>query len=328
MNWFSWFWFSPNTFRQFKWANQEMLWLLILIPLLFFLKWVFVIQKKSYISLSINQIPNAGSRWVWLRFSIPLFFSLGLCTLILAMSRPQLPKPEKDAYGNGIDIALGIDVSESMLASDLKPDRLSVSKTLAIDFLKKRKQDRVALVAFAGEALTLCPLTTDYTELSQKLGSLNSEMISSSGTALGLALGTCINKVRDTEGDSKVVILISDGEDKGGKIGPEIAADLALTMGIRVYTIFIGNNAESNKLNPSLMKLIAQKSKGKFFRATDAKVLQNIFTEIDLLEKNRMEETGQKPMDDHYYAYLTWSLVFFLMALFLDKSLLGNIMED
>ncbi len=326
--WFSLFWFKPSTFGSFHWANPYFLWLLIAIPLLFFLKWVFGSHRKNTISLSIDNIKDTTNYISNLRYLIPFFFTLGMAMLIFAMARPQLENTAENNYGSGIDIALAIDISESMTAKDLTPNRLEAAKKIAINFLKKRKQDRVALVAFAGETTSLSPLTTDYEVLINQLQNLNVSMIKTSGTALGMALASCINKLRDVPGKSKVAILISDGDNSTGSIDPEIALELAKTFGIRVYTIAIGKDAEVEKVDFKIMNLLATGSKGKFFKAGDNAVLQKIFENIDSLEKTRFEFSGEKSMIDHYYAYLNWSIVFILLSLFLSKSFLGNILED
>jgi Ca-activated chloride channel homolog len=326
--WFSFFWFKPSTLNAFEWANPLFLWLLFAIPLLFFFKWVFGSHQKNTISLSIENIKTGTNYFSGLRHLIPFFFTLGMLMLILAMARPQLENTAADNYGSGIDIALAIDISESMLAKDLNPNRLEAAQKIAIDFLKKRKQDRVALVAFAGETTSLSPLTSDYEVLINQLQNLNPQMIKTSGTALGMALASCINKLRDVPGKSKVAILISDGDNTAGSIDPEIALELAKTFGIRVYTIAIGKNSAEDKVDLRTMNLLATGSKGQFFKASDNAVLEKIFQKIDALEKTRFEYSAEKNMIDHYYAYLNWSIVFILFSLFLSKSFFGNILED
>jgi Ca-activated chloride channel homolog len=327
-DWFSFYWFKPSTITAFEWGNSYFLWLLLAIPLLFFLKWVFGSHQKNTISLSIENLRETTNYFAWLRYTIPFFFTLGMCMLILAMARPQLENTTADNYGNGIDIALAIDISESMTAKDLIPNRLEAAKKIAIDFLRKRKQDRVALVAFAGETTSLSPLTTDYEVLTNQLQNLNTSMIKTSGTALGMALASCINKLRDVPGKSKVAILISDGDNTAGSIDPEIALELAKTFGIRVYTIAIGKDSDVEKVDLKTMNLLATGSKGQFFKATDNTVLEKVFEKIDALEKTRFEFSGEKAMIDHYYTYLNWSIFFILLSLFLSKSFFGNILED
>lgn len=326
--WFSLHWFKPSTIGSFQWANPYFLWLLLAIPLLFFLKWVFGSHRKNTISLSIDNLKDTTNYISNLRYLIPFFFTLGMAMLIFAMARPQLENTADNNYGSGIDIALAIDISESMTAKDLAPNRLEAAKKIAINFLKKRKQDRVALIAFAGETTSLSPLTTDYEVLTNQLQNLNTSMIKTSGTALGMALASCINKLKDVPGKSKVAILISDGDNSAGSIDPEIALELAKTFGIRVYTIAIGKDSEVEKIDFKIMNLLATGSKGQFFKAGDNAVLQKIFEKIDTLEKTRFEFSGEKSKIDHYYAYLNWSIVFILLSLFLSKSFLGNILED
>ncbi|MGL4632552.1 MAG: vWA domain-containing protein [Leadbetterella sp.] len=328
MNWFSLKWFLPQTFQSFEWGNLLLLWLLLFVPIMFFLKWVFRANSRNIVSLSIGSLKKNISYFSWLRHLIPFFFTLGVICVILAIARPQLEDEESDNYAKGIDIVLGIDISDSMLEQDLRPNRLEAAKRIAIDFLKNQKQDRIALVAFAGEATTISPLTMDYEQLIQYIDGLNPSIIKTSGTALGQALGSCINKLRDVPGKSKVAILISDGDNTVGSIGPETATELAKTFGIRVYTIAIGQNIGTEHADFPMLKSIATGTQGQFFKATDSKILKGIFEKISTLEKTRFEFIGQKDVIDYYYVYLNWAIVFFLTSLFLSKSFFGNILED
>ncbi|MCP9770740.1 VWA domain-containing protein [Lacihabitans sp. LS3-19] len=328
MKWFSLKWFTSAALQKFEWANAYYFWLLLLIPGLFFLKWVFKSQKKQNLILSINNISIQASMFVWLRYLVPFFYVLGIFCLILALARPQLVNQDNEKYAEGIDIALAIDISDSMLAKDLQPNRLEAAKNIGIEFISGRMNDRIALVAFAGETTTLSPLTTDYSMLKEYLKSLNTSIIKTSGTAIGLALSSCINKLRDVPGKSKIAILISDGDNTTGSIDPEIAIELAKTFGIRVYTIAIGENSGEEKIDEKTLKMMAEKTDGQFFRANDNNALTKIFTKINLLEKTIFKDQGIKDVSDYYYIYLNWSIVFFLISLFLKFTFLGNILED
>jgi Ca-activated chloride channel family protein len=328
MKWFSLKWFTATTLQKFEWANAYYFWLLLLIPLLFFLKWVFKSQKKQNLILSINHISIQASMFVWLRHLVPFFYVLGIFCLILALARPQLVNQDNEKYAEGIDIALAIDISDSMLARDLQPNRLEAAKNIGKEFISGRINDRIALVAFAGETTTLSPLTTDYAMLKEYLKSLNTSIIKTSGTAIGLALSSCINKLRDVPGKSKIAILISDGDNTTGSIDPEIAIELAKTFGIRVYTIAIGENSGIEKIDEKTLKMMAEKTDGLFFRANDNNALTKIFTKINLLEKTIFKDQGIKDVSDYYYIYLNWAIVFFLISLFLKFTFLGNILED
>jgi Ca-activated chloride channel homolog len=328
MIWYSFNWFSAVTLRKFEWANPYFFWLFSLIPILFFLKWVFKSQKKQTLVLSVSNISIQASLFVWLRFLVPFFYILGIMCLVLALARPQLVNQNKEKYAEGIDIALAIDISDSMLAEDLQPNRLEAAKIIGKEFIEGRLNDRIALVAFAGETTTLSPLTTDYDLLKEYLNSLNTSLIKTSGTAIGLALSSCINKLRDVPSKSKIAIIISDGDNTTGSIDPEIAIELAKTFGIRVYTIAIGKNSGEEKIDEKTLKMLAEKADGQFFRATDNNALSKIFNRINLLEKTIFKDQGIKDVSDYYYIYLNWSILFFLISLFLKFTFLGNILED
>ncbi|MCF8323719.1 MAG: VWA domain-containing protein [Leadbetterella sp.] len=328
MIWYSFNWFSVTALRKFEWANPYFFWLFLLIPVLFFLKWVFKSQKKQSLVLSISNLSFQASLFVWLRFLVPFFYILGIVCFVLALARPQLVNQNKEKYAEGIDIALAIDISDSMLAKDLQPNRLEAAKNIGKEFVEGRANDRIALVAFAGETTTLSPLTTDYELLKEYLNSLNTSLIKTSGTAIGMALSSCINKLRDVPSKSKIAIIISDGDNTTGAIAPEIAIELAKTFGIRVYTIAIGKNSGEEVIDEKTLKMLAEKADGQFFRATDNDALSKIFNRINLLEKTIFKDQGIKDVSDYYYIYLNWSILFFLISLFLKFTFLGNILED
>ncbi|OYU66162.1 MAG: hypothetical protein CFE22_10580 [Cytophagaceae bacterium BCCC1] len=328
MIWYSFNWFSVATLRKFEWANPYFFWLFLLIPVLFFLKWVFKSQRKQSLVLSVSNLSFQASLFVWLRYLVPFFYILGIVCLVLALARPQLVNQNKEKYAEGIDIALAIDISDSMLAKDLQPNRLEAAKNIGKEFVEGRANDRIALVAFAGETTTLSPLTTDYELLKEYLNSLNTSLIKTSGTAIGMALSSCINKLRDVPSKSKIAIIISDGDNTTGAIAPEIAIELAKTFGIRVYTIAIGKNSGEEVIDEKTLKMLAEKADGQFFRATDNDALSKIFSRINLLEKTIFKDQGIKDVSDYYYIYLNWSILFFLISLFLKFTFLGNILED
>ncbi len=328
MIWYSFNWFSVATLRKFEWANPYFFWLFLLIPVLFFLKWVFKSQRKQSLVLSVSNLSFQASLFVWLRYLVPFFYILGIVCLVLALARPQLVNQNKEKYAEGIDIALAIDISDSMLAKDLQPNRLEAAKNIGKEFVDGRANDRIALVAFAGETTTLSPLTTDYELLKEYLNSLNTSLIKTSGTAIGMALSSCINKLRDVPSKSKIAIIISDGDNTTGAIAPEIAIELAKTFGIRVYTIAIGKNSGEEVIDEKTLKMLAEKADGQFFRATDNDALSKIFSRINLLEKTIFKDQGIKDVSDYYYIYLNWSILFFLISLFLKFTFLGNILED
>ncbi len=328
MIWYSFNWFSGVTLRKFEWANPYFFWLFLLIPILFFLKWVFKSQRKQSLVLSVSNLSFQASLFVWLRYLVPFFYILGIVCLVFALARPQLVNQNKEKYAEGIDIALAIDISDSMLAKDLQPNRLEAAKKIGKEFVEGRVNDRIALVAFAGETTTLSPLTTDYDLLKEYLNNLNTSLIRTSGTAIGMALSSCINKLKDVPSKSKIAIIISDGDNTAGSIAPEIAVDLAKTFDIRVYTIVMGRSTTEEKIDENTLKMLAERGSGRFFRATDNNALTKIFSEINLLEKTKFKDQSIKDVSDYYYIYLNWSILFFLISLFLKFTFLGNILED
>lgn len=327
MNWFSAFWFYPSTLRAFHWDNRTLLWLLTLIPLFLFFKWVFQSHRKYTLLLSLESVKRSQGFLVKLRFLVPFFFMCGVFSLLLAIARPQLPNSSSENLSEGVDIALAIDVSDSMLETDFKPNRLEAAKDVARSFISKRENDRIALIAFAGETVSISPLTTDYASLDQYLSSLSTDVTRVSGTALGDALASCINKLRDVTGKSRVAIVISDGDNTGGQIAPEMANELAKTFNIRVYTIAIGTQNSKEKVDERMLKVLAGDPE-RFFRTTDKSSLDQIFKEIDAMEKSRAESLKVYDMVDYYYQYVYWALFFFITSFFLRFTFLGNILED
>lgn len=328
MGWFSPYWFYWSTLKGFVWGNGYLLWLLMLIPLFFFLKWVFQSHKRQTLALSINSIEGVDNWFVRFRYLVPLFFMLGLLCLVLALARPQLASTGAESLSEGIDIAIALDVSDSMLDTDLAPNRLGAAKDIGKKFIEGRVNDRIALVAFAGETATLSPLTTDYTTLIEYLEELSTSTVRTSGTAIGMALASCVNKLRDVAGKSKVAIIISDGDNTAGTISPETSLELAKSFGVRIYSIAIGKPNSAEAVDERTLKMLAGSSDGRFFRATDNNALSSIFEQINQLEKSRAQNMKSYDMVDYYYQYLNWSILFFLISLFLRFSFLGNLLED
>lgn len=273
---------------------------------------------------------------------------LGITCVLIALARPQIVRERHEDRSPGIDIMLAIDVSSSMADTDLKPNRLVAARQVAERFVNNRKNDRIGLVAFAGEAFSLCPLTTDYTLVRQYLGELKQSLIPASGTAIGDALARCINRMRTPETGlsasdstiaSKVVILLSDGENTAGNLEPLMAARLAKAYGIRIYTIAVGkagapvsiptdNTPTRFVVDEGVLKTIAQIGDGSFFRASDINQLSRIFTQINKLEKAPVQTRVYQDVQDFYRVYLYWALLFFLVALFLKSTIFGNSLED
>ena len=357
-HWYSLHWFDPAQWQQFRVVYPLALALTPAILLLFVLRYYLYRKTQQRLTLSLTQLdasrsPNEHSRsywsWLsWLRYLLPVSVFIGTGLLLVALARPQLIREQRDEQSEGIDIMLAIDVSESMREADLPPSRLAAARRVARLFINGRRNDRIGLVVFAGEAFSLCPLTTDYSLLKQYLDDLDTQMIRTSGTAIGDALARCINRMRDRsvspmdttqglatasgKGRSKIIILLSDGDNTAGNLDPVTAARLAKAFAIRLYTIAVGRPVVSEStaatVDEGILKTIATIGNGSFFRATDAKRLQTVFAQIDRLEKAPVRVRIYEDVQDYYRIYLYWGISFLLFALALKTTIFGNILED
>ena len=265
----------------------------------------------------------------------PLFW-LAIALLIIALARPQREYAEEVVKGEGIDIFLVMDLSSSMLARDFNPDRLSVSKQVATDFVRHRKYDRIGLAVFAAESYTQCPLTNDHDVVVEYLQGLECGALED-GTAIGMGLAAAVNRLKDSEAKSKVVVLLTDGVNNAGYIRPTTAADVATEFGIRVYTIGVGSYGQAVspvrrradgeymfaltnvEIDEELLQAIADQTGGKYYRATSAERLQRVYEEIDRLEKTEVEITVKKEYQELYYWPMLAGL-FLLAGLYLLRA--------
>ena len=328
-DWFSKYWFLPSTFSSFDWAHPLYLYGLPLIPIIFLLRdWLKSgsIQKLN-VAFPTNDIKSS---WVsFLRFIPGIFLSLTIGLILISLARPQRSLAESEQFREGIDIMLAMDISKSMDDRDIPPSRLLVAKNVANEFIKGRTDDRIGLIVFSGEPYSLCPLTTDYEMIKEYIEGISSKLITTSGTAIGNSLGMCINRLREIESKSKVAILISDGDNTAGNLDPVTSAQLAKAFGVRVYTIAVGTDKnQTDKVDEGTLREIAKISEGKFFRATDARSLENIFKEINNLEKTEIKQNQYRNVQDFYHPYLRWAIVFFLISFALKSTFMGNILED
>ena len=267
---------------------------------------------------------------------------LALTILIIALARPQSGSTSRDVESEGIDIMLALDISGSMQAEDFKPyNRLYAAKQVIRDFIKGRTSDRVGLVIFAKEAVTQCPLTTDYSVLETFLNQVEIGQIED-GTAIGLGLATSVNRLRYTPGKSKIIILLTDGNNNAGEIEPLTAADLASILGIKIYTIGAGRPGESffnardpvtgqrvvyrlPELDESILRQIASLTKGEYFRATDEKALAQIYKQIDEMEKTRVKVKEYTQYAELFPYFLWMGLGLVMMETALGNTLLKRI---
>jgi Ca-activated chloride channel family protein len=324
-------------------ANPTYLYLLLLlIPLIGWYIWKL---HKTQASLQVSSsqafhAPGMRSYKVWLRH-LPFVLRMAVVALlIVVLARPQSTNSWQNSSTEGIDIMLVMDISSSMLAQDLKPDRLEAAKDVAAAFINGRPNDNIGLVVFSGESFTQCPLTTDHTVLLNLFKDIKSRMIED-GTAIGLGLANAVSRIKDSQAVSKVIILLTDGSNNMGEIAPVTAADIARTFGIRVYTIGVGTKGMAPypyptafgiqyqnvpvEIDETTLKQIATTTGGQYFRATDNASLSGIYAEIDQLEKTKIsvQEFSKKQEE-----YKDWALLIFILLVFellLRNTLLRNI---
>ncbi|MDH4461603.1 MAG: VWA domain-containing protein [Flectobacillus sp.] len=328
-DWFSTYWIKYQTLMSFDWASPYYLYCLPIVPLLFLLRnWLIGAgTQKLNVSFSASDL---GSNWVsYLRFVPGILMVFSIMLVFLALARPQRYITEAEDVSEGIDIMLAVDISESMESKDIPPSRLVAAKKVAKKFIEGRHYDRIGLVVFSGEPFSLCPLTTDYEVLNEYIDDMSPEMIKTSGTAVGNALGMCINRMREVASKSKVAILISDGDNTAGNLDPVTAAKLAKAFGIKVYTIVVGTDQKAGeKVDETSLRKIANISEGVFFRATDEKSLAAIFKSIDRLEKVKIKQNRFRNVQDFYQNYLRLAILLLLISFAAKNTFLGNILED
>ena len=256
-----------------------------------------------------------------------------LCLIVVAIARPRSSEDMEKIDTEGIDIVLAMDVSTSMLARDLTPDRINASKDIAIEFISQRPSDRMGIVVFAGESFTQCPLTTDRATLINLMKEVQTDLIED-GTAIGNGLATAIARMKDSDAKSRVVILLTDGVNNRGEVSPQMAAEIAKTYGVRVYTIGVGKEGTAPypvmtpwgvqlqdvevEIDEPLLKDISQATGGKYFRATDNTSLAEIYNEINQMETGRTTITNVVTYEELFMMYVLWALAALLGELLLD----------
>lgn len=325
-------------------ANPKLLWGLLIIPAV--IVWYIFRQKKQDASVrfsDMNGFESLPKSWrVYGRHLLFVLQMAALALLIVAIARPQSTSTSETSNIEGIDIILAQDVSGSMLARDLKPDRLEASKKMAADFVEGRPTDRMGLVVFSGESFTQVPLTTDHGIMLSMLKELKSGMIED-GTAIGDGLATAINRLKDSEAISKVIILLTDGLNNAGSVDPYTAAELAKLYGIRVYTIGVGSYGTAPypvqtifgmqyqqmkvEIDEKMLTTIANNSGGKYFRATSNQKLGEIYDEIDKLERSKIEVTEFRHVHEEFYPLVALALVLLLVEFLLRKTVFRTISE-
>jgi Ca-activated chloride channel family protein len=329
---------------EMSFANPNFLWLLLALPVM--IAWYIykIFYKANALLISSPALFNGYTPTLKTYFQhFPFFLrSIAVAALIVALARPQSKHSWQDVKTEGIDIVLAIDISASMLAKDLKPDRLEASKAVATKFIENRPDDRIGLVIFSGESFTQCPLTTDHTVLKNLFSSVKTGMVQD-GTAIGMGLATAVSRLKDSKAKSKVVILLTDGVNNSGSIAPELAADLARPFGIRIYTIGVGTKGMALSpvniypngqyvydyvkvdIDESVLKKISNATGGKYFRATDNAKLKAIYAEIDKMEKTIIEEKQYSRKAELFHPLAIAAFVLLIVEFLLKNTVFKTI---
>ena len=326
---------------KIEFLNIEFLWLLAVIPLLAL--WYYYTGKYKSNTLNFSNseaFSESKSFVVLLEPILRIFRMIALTLLIIALARPQVTDMSTRVKNNqGIDIVMAIDVSASMLAKDLKPNRLEALKNVAANFIRSRTTDRIGLVEYAGESYTKTPITSDKSIILRSLKEIEYNTIIEGGTAIGMGLATSVNRIKDSKAISKVVILLTDGVNNSGFIDPLTAAELANEFGIKIYTIGLGTNGMALspigidsrgkfnyanakvEIDEKLLKEIADMTGGKYFRATNNSKLIEIYDDIDKLERSDIEEFKYYNVQEKYRLFLLPALILIGLEMILKFTL-------
>ena len=322
---------------NFEFVNPELFWILLLFP--FLLLWFFFKKNQQTAVLKISSLKGFDTSKNWLAKLRPILFVIRLVVLsliITAIARPRtVDESTRIKTTKGIDIVIAIDVSASMLARDLKPNRLEALKKVASRFIQARPNDRLGLVEYAGESYTKTPLTSDKKIVLSSLKSIKYNTTITGGTAIGMGLATSVNRLKESRAKGKVIILLTDGVNNSGFIDPKIASELAVEFGIKVYTIGLGSNGMALspigilpngsfqygniqvEIDEDLLNQIAETTGGKYFRATSNTKLEEIYAEINKLEKTEIEETKYKSYNELFRPLILAALGLLLFELLL-----------
>ena len=331
-------------FENIEFANPNLLWLLLIV--LAAIVWYVLRHKKQEASVRFSDLSGfAKLPKTWKAYLRHLLFALkvaALALLIVALARPQSSSTNRKSNVEGIDIVMAMDVSGSMLARDLKPDRLTAAKEVASEFVEGRPGDRIGLVIFSGESFTQVPLTTDHGVMLNMLAEMKNGLIDD-GTAIGDGLATAISRLKDSDAISKVIILLTDGMNNSGSVDPYTAAEMAKLFGIRVYTIGVGSYGTAPypvqtpfgtqiqqmkvEIDEKLLQNIASSTDGKYFRATSTQKLDEVYQEIDKLERSKIEVTEFSRLHEEFYPLVAWALALLLLEFVLRKTIFRTITD-
>jgi Ca-activated chloride channel homolog len=322
------------------WVNPEWFWALAFLPILALLQyWHYKKRRLAQVVYSdVSDLKKLPGNWRsvgnWLTYLTQL---LSIVLIVIALARPQMRNTVIERYAEGIDIMLIIDISSSMLAEDLKPNRLLAVKSVAEEFVNRRQNDRVGLSVFARESITLVPPTLDYRLVRQQLRTLDLGIVKD-GTAIGVGVATAVNRLRNSEADSKVIVLLTDGENNAGEIDPITSAQLARTYNIRMYTI--GASTEGTAPYPvedpvfgrryynirvdidePMLTEMAEMTGGQYYRALDTEGLRRVYSDIDELERTDIEEIIYIDREELYHQFLFPGILLLTLSIFFDRFL-------
>lgn len=329
-------------FKNIIFAYPWMFWLLLIIPALIY--WYYIRGRKNSTAVQFPSLrifdgyrPSPKERLRHIPFALRM---LALALFIVALARPQSFSSGENIYTEGIDIALVMDISGSMLAEDFRPNRIEAAKSVVTDFIDGRTTDKIGLVVFSGESFTQCPLTVDYNVLKGLLKDIKSGMIVD-GTAIGNAIANGVNRLKASKSKSKVMILLTDGMNNAGEIDPNTAAQIAKTFGIRIYTIGVGTIGQAPypmqtpfgiryqmmpvEIDEGLLRRVADMTGGKYYRATNNKKLKTIYSEIDSMEKTKVEITSFRNAAEKFYPWVTAGLLLLALELALSRTYLKKL---
>lgn len=323
-------------FKNITFSSPWAFSLFVLLPVL--IGWYIYRNNSSGSSLPVSAIAAKGlGSWKTSLRHLPFICRL-LCLsfIIVALAQPQTMNDDQHAEGEGVDIVLCIDVSGSMTAQDFQPNRLEAAKNVAIDFVNKRLTDRIGVVIFSGESFTQCPLTTDHNVLINAIQNIRNGLLED-GTAIGSGLGTSVDRLRGSKSKTKIVVLLTDGENNGGLIDPKTAKEIAKSFGVRVYTIGVGSEGyapqpvntplgvvmqnEKVSIDEKLLTEIATETGGKYFRARDNESLAGIYRNIDGLEKSKVEIINTIRYQDKFFPFILAAIVFLLLEVILNYTI-------
>lgn len=342
VSWYSTYWLAPAKLQSFDWENRLWFYAIPILLLIMLFRALILIRFRQRLPIALIKKDIKSDPISLFRFLPPIIFFIFVCFIVIALARPQSTNEQVEQWSEGIDIMLVIDISESMKIEDFQPNRLEAAKDVARNFVAGRFQDRIGLVVFSGDAFSRSPLTTDYELLNSYIDDISFELIESRGTAIGSAIAVGTNRLRESTSESKVMILLSDGDNTAGNIDPITAAKLASAYNIKIYSIAIGMEGKvpfgtdffgrpryvENYLDETTLREIAKIGNGNFYRVSDRTALEQVFSQINSLEKAEIKETRYKDTTDFYTIYLKWAICFFLLWLLLKSSFMSSALTD